>query len=44
MEAEPAEQLTVEGLPGEQSTWRLLEVFPGRKERSLAPLVGRGLE
>jgi class 3 adenylate cyclase/tetratricopeptide (TPR) repeat protein len=44
VEAEPAEQLIVEGLPGEQSTWRLLEVFPGRKERSLAPLVGRGLE
>jgi class 3 adenylate cyclase/tetratricopeptide (TPR) repeat protein len=42
--AEPAVQLAVEGLPGVQNGWRLLEVHPDRKGRQLAPLVGRELE
>jgi class 3 adenylate cyclase/tetratricopeptide (TPR) repeat protein len=42
--AEPADPLTVEGLPGLQNGWRLLEVYPGRKGRQLAPLVGRDPE
>jgi class 3 adenylate cyclase/tetratricopeptide (TPR) repeat protein len=44
MQAEPVEQLKVDGLPGMQTGWRLLEVVPGRRSRQLAPLVGRELE
>jgi class 3 adenylate cyclase/tetratricopeptide (TPR) repeat protein len=47
VEAEPAEPLTIDGFPGQQATWRLLEVLPdpsGRARRFLAPLVGRELE
>jgi class 3 adenylate cyclase/tetratricopeptide (TPR) repeat protein len=47
VKAEPAEPLTVDGFPGPQATWRLLEVLPdssGRVRRFLAPLVGRQLE
>jgi class 3 adenylate cyclase/tetratricopeptide (TPR) repeat protein len=48
VKAEPAEPLTVEGFPGPQDTWRLLEILPdrssGRARRFHAPLVGRELE
>jgi class 3 adenylate cyclase/tetratricopeptide (TPR) repeat protein len=47
VKAEPAEPLTVDGFPGPQDTWRLLEVLPdrsGRARRFRAPLVGRELE
>jgi predicted ATPase/class 3 adenylate cyclase len=45
--AEPAEPLAIEGIPGPQAVWRLVEVLsdrPGRVRRSAAPMVGRGLE
>jgi class 3 adenylate cyclase len=45
--AVPAAPLELEGVPGRQEVWRLLEVLPdqpGRARRAAAPMVGRGLE
>jgi class 3 adenylate cyclase/tetratricopeptide (TPR) repeat protein len=45
--AEPAGRLTIDGFPGPQDTWRLLEILPdrpGRVRRFHAPMVGRELE